>query len=309
MRSLLFVAAALALVWAFLRWRRYATLFAVAVAMLVAADLLPVALDYVPHSHFKEPSQQRVRPTAADREILSDKELGFRVLNLSVSPFNDATTSMFHRSVGGYHGAKMGRYQDIIDRYLSQGNEALLDALNTKYLITRDGKAIERPSALGAAWFVEQLRIVATPAEELEALGETPLADIAIVNESATIPQTAFNREGATISLAAYQPNALRYEYDSPNTSFVVFSEIFYDKGWTMFVDGEPAEALRCDYILRGAVVPAGKHTIEWRFKAPNWGVVEAVSLVSSLAIIALIITLLVINIKRKYETAKDNAR
>lgn len=307
LRSLMFVLLAMAVVWSVLRWRRSAGVLAVAAAVLVAVDMLPVALDYVPHSRFVEVSRRRTKPTDADRRIMEDKELGYRVFNLSVSPFNDATTSMYHRSVGGYHGAKMGRYQDIIDRYLNRDADAVLDMLNTKYVISRQGEVIERPTALGAAWFVERLVVVGSAAAELEALGTITLADEAVVNEAATLPQLAFEREGATISLAEYRPNYLRYEYEAPAQAFAVFSEIYYDKGWTMYVDGEPSEAMRCDYVLRGAVLPAGKHTVEWRFKAPHWTMVEAVSLVSSLAIIVLIITILAIKIRRKYETAKNN--
>lgn len=308
LRSLMFVLLSVAAVWSILRWRRSAVLLSVSAVLLVAVDMLPVAMEYVPYSRFVDTVTRRAKPSAADKTILEDKELGYRVLNLSVSPFNDATTSLYHRSVGGYHGAKMGRYQDLIDRYLTQGNEAVLDMLNTKYLITRRGEVVERPTAAGAAWFVERLVVKRTAAEELAALGEVNLADEAVVNEEATLPQLAFDREGAAISLAEYRPNYLRYEYEAATTAFAVFSEIFYDKGWTMYVDGEPSEALRCDYVLRGAVLPAGKHSVEWRFKAPNWGFVEAVSLVASLAIIALIITILAITIKRKYEATKNNA-
>ena len=214
---------------------------------------------------------------------MADKELGYRVFNLTVSPFNDATTSMFHRSIGGYHGAKMGRYQDLIDHYLSNGNEAVLDMLNTKYLITKEG-VIERPTAYGAAWFVSNLEIVESADEELAALGVIDLRTTAVAEVGAPRPRI----EGAgEIELKEYRPNYLRYDYTLTGGSAVaVFSEIYYDKGWQAYLDGEPCDSFRADYLLRAMVLPEGQHTVEWRFKAPNWSLAEAITLICSILII-----------------------
>ncbi len=262
------------------RWRIGALAL---VALLVVVDILPINLRYVPHETFVEKRNTQIRPTEADKQIMADKELGYRVFNLTVSPFNDATTSMFHRSIGGYHGAKMGRYQDLIDRYLNDGNETVLDMLNTKYLITKDG-VIERPTAYGAAWFVGNVEIVANAYEELEALGQIDLRTTAVAEEGAPQPQI----EGAgDIELKEYRPNYLRYDYTlTGGKGVAVFSEIYYDKGWQAYIDGEPCDSFRADYLLRAMVLPEGQHTVEWRFKAPNWSLAEAITLICSILII-----------------------
>ena len=253
------------------------------VAVLIVVDILPINLRYLPYETFVEKRNTKIYPTEADKQIMADKELGYRVFNLTVSPFNDATTSMFHRSIGGYHGAKMGRYQDLIDRYLNDGNEAVLDMLNTKYLITEDG-VVERATAYGAAWFVNNIEIVESADEELAALGKVDLRTTAVAEAGAPRPQI----EGAgDIELKEYRPNYLRYDYTlTGGKGVAVFSEIYYDKGWTAYLDGEECDSFRADYLLRAMVLPEGQHTVEWRFKAPNWSLAEAITLICSILII-----------------------
>ena len=270
------------------KWRVWAL---VALAMLIVADILPINLRYVPYETFVAKRNTEIRPTAADKQIMADKELGYRVFNLSVSPFNDATTSMFHRSVGGYHGAKMGRYQDLIDYYLNDGNEAVLDMLNTKYIITRNGEVVERTTANGAAWFVQNIEIVQNAEEELAALGIIDLKTTAVAEEGAPRPQI----DGSgVIELKEYRPNRLVYEYSlTGGTGIAVFSEIYYDKGWQAYLDGEPCDSFRADYLFRAMVLPEGNHTIEWHFRAPNWGLAEAITLICSILIILALATTL----------------
>ena len=291
-RSLVYILLSAALLLGALRidnkWRTWALTL---LAVLIVADILPINLRYLPYETFVAKRNTEIRPTEADKQIMTDKELGYRVFNLTVSPFNDATTSMFHRSIGGYHGAKMGRYQDLIDYYLSDGNEAVLDMLNTKYLITKNG-VIERPSAFGAAWFVKNIEIVENANEELAALGQVDLRTTAVAEAGAPRPQI----EGTgKIALKEYRPNYLRYDYTLTGGSAVaVFSEIYYDKGWTAYLDGEPCDSFRADYLLRAMALPEGVHTVEWRFRAPNWGLAEAITLICSILIIfALAITLI----------------
>ena len=265
-------------------------------AAVMLLDLVPVDLRFISHDNFISARRNQVTATAADKAIMADKEPGFRVFNLTVSPFQDATTSYFHRSVGGYHGAKLARYQDLIDRYLSYRNDAVLDMLNTRYLIVPgDGgqpEAVLRPTANGAAWFVDAVAVAGSPQQEIDLLGETDLKRTAVIAEkdkpytegwTANPADTAAQR---TIALTEYRPNYLRYEYTAPAEGVAVFSEIFYPYGWTAYVDGAEAPCFRADYVLRAMRLPAGQHTVEWKFRAPGWKAAEAVTLVSSLTIL-----------------------
>ncbi len=289
-RSFAFVAAMAAVLALFAFGRLKRGWLVAAVAVIVVADLLPVDLRYSPHSSFvaERKAAKSVEPTAADRLIMEDREPGYRVLNLSVSPFNDATTSLHHRSVGGYHGAKLSRYQDVIDRYLNSLDEGVLDALNTKYIITREGEPLLRGSANGAAWFVEGVSVAADATAELSQLGECDLKRTAVVAEADLPARTDF--AAGEIRLAEYRPNYLRYEYETDGDALAVFSEIYCNDGWTMSVDGKEAPYVRADYILRAAELPAGRHTVEWRFRAPAWGAVEGVTLACSAAILIMLV-------------------
>ncbi|MEG1699822.1 MAG: YfhO family protein [Alistipes sp.] len=249
-------------------------------------DLVPVDLRFLAQDQFVSPRRRQITATAADQQILQDTTLGYRVLNLTVSPFNDATTSYFHRSVGGYHGAKLARYQDLIDRYLANGDDQVLDMLNTRYLITAgtDGAptAVLRPTAYGTAWFVDSVVYAPTAQAEIDLVGSINTRTTAVVNR-----QTSVGQLGAgSIALTQYRPNYLKYEYTAAQGGVAVFSEIYYDKGWHAFVDGAEAPYFRADYVLRAMELPAGTHTVEWRFRAPAWRAVEAVTLISSLAIL-----------------------
>ena len=264
-------------------------------AGVMLLDLVPVDLRFLGHDKFESARRRQVMPTAADKAIMQDKDPGYRVLNLTVSPFNDATTSYFHRSVGGYHGAKLARYQDLIDRYLSNVDDGVLDMLNTRYLIVpgADGQPEPRlrTTANGAAWFVDSVVYASTAREEIDLLGTTDLTTTAVVAAQDPVeivprPMPLGIYASARIDLTEYRPNYLKYEYTTPEEAVAVFSEIFYDHGWKAYVDGEEMPYFRADYVLRAMKLPAGKHTVEWRFRAPGWTAVEGVTLAASLAIL-----------------------
>lgn len=255
----------------------------IALCALIVGDLTYVNSKYLGWKSFITAENYKIRPTAADKEILKDTEAGFRVINMTVSPFNDATTSMFHRSVGGYHGAKLGRYQDVIEGYLQKSNEGVYDMLNTKYIIADKNEVIDRPNRFGPAWFVSRSISANTPKEEFELLDSPELRDIAIVN-SKDLTNKEYYAMGI-VDLTEYRPNYLKYEYSSEEPGLIVFSEI-YDKGWKAYIDKEEVPALRANYILRALEVPEGTHTIEWRYISPKWFISEAITLLCSIIII-----------------------
>jgi len=312
-RSLGFIAAAGVLLLLGLRRRLPSWGVTAGIVAMVAVDLWSVDRRYLSDDDFVSPSRRRIVATEADRAILRDTTLGFRVFNLTVSPFNDATTSYFHRSVGGYHGAKLARYQDLIDRYLSQGDPRILDMLNTRYEIRPAQQGVEavlRPTASGPAWFVSRLEAVPTAAAELDALATVDLRTTAVVSDADAaafaLPAGAIGRASGDpdaeprIRLTEYRPNYLRYEYEAEEDGVAVFSEIYYDGGWTASIDGVEAPYFRADYLLRAMRLPAGSHRVEWRFRAPHWGLVEGITLVSSLAVLAGAVWLSVREVRRR---------
>ncbi len=305
-RSLLMILLAAAGVALFI-WQRIGRKALVAIlAAIMLIDLIPVDLRFLSHENFVSARQQHITASAADKAILADKDLGFRVLNLTVSPFNDATTSYFHRSVGGYHGAKLARYQDLIDRYLATPHPAILDMLNTRYLILPDAngapQAQRRGTEYGAAWFVDNITYADSPQQEIELLDTVNLRTTAIVaaKDRSRIEAPAVLSDSASIRLVAYRPNHLKYEYTTSKQSIAVFSEIFYDKGWTAYIDGEESPYFRADYLLRAMQLPAGNHVVEWRFRAPNWRMAEGITTVASLLVLLGALAATIYYIRRK---------
>jgi hypothetical protein len=269
-------------------------------AVLVVADMFPINKRYLNNDNFidKRRFEKPFAMSAIDKQILQDNSLNYRVMDLTKSTFNDASTSYFHKSIGGYHGAKLRRYQDIINHYLS-GNKVggnsfwkVLNMLNTKYIIhmQKDNKpgVMVNPDAFGNAWIVSNIDWVTTPNEEIAAIENTNVKTTAIVNEEFKNVVGDFNPSVSkgTIQLASYKPNELIYNFNSSKEELVVFSEIWTSKGWTMWIDGEESPLIRADYILRAAVVPAGNHEIMMRYEPKIWKVGNTIQLVSSLILI-----------------------
>ena len=329
-RSLIFVLLTAATVWIFALGKLKKYWMVVILAILVCADLIPVNLRYLPQSKFVPARFANIQPTSADLKILKDTTPGFRVLNLTVSPFNDGTTSYFHRSVGGYDGAKMTRYQDVIDRYLSKSNMEIYNMLNTRYFIVPERGAGEpiaqfNPDANGAAWFVGTVVIAASANQEIEALDTLATKTEAVVdkrfesmlppgNDTLRISDNSQFRYYqvdplARIRLVDYKSNHLTYEYDSESAGVAVFSEIYYDKGWKAFVDGVETPHFRTDYILRGMSLPAGKHKVEFVYRAAGFDMASNVALVFSLLIIAGVVAAAVVTILCNRKKKMNNVR
>ncbi len=301
-RSAVFIALAALTVFGFIYKKIPRSIMVTFIGLLVLVDLGGVAHRFLSYDDFSMSKRSKIVATEVDKEILKDKgEVGYRVFNLTVSPFNDATTSYFHRSVGGYHGAKLARYQDLINYYLANQNSAILDMLNTRYLIVpssdrRSQELIKRDSEFGAAWFVEGVERVNSPNYEIEMLGKADLSSYAIVGADFTTSSTQYGAEGE-ITLVDYKPHHLTYKYNSATDALAIFSEIYYAKGWTAYIDGVESPYIRANYLLRAMELPAGEHTVEWRFRAPRWGVVEGVTLAASIAILLSIIILAILKI------------
>lgn len=294
LRSLFFILAAGGILYFFLLRKLSATAAALVIGALTLVDLWAVDKRYLNDSNFqRETVTQQFVPTAVDQQILQDKDLSYRVLNLS-NPFNEATTSYFHKSIGGYHGAKLRRYQDLIERQISQNNTQVLNMLNTRYLITppnpqanQSAQVQRNPAALGNAWFVSEIQKVQSPDQEIAALSNFNPATTAIVDASKfPLAKTAYNAAGSSIRLTDYSPNALKYQATAAQDGFVVFSEIYYKDGWNAYIDGKLVPHLRANYVLRALPVPAGQHTIEFKFEPQSYAIGNTVSLVSSILLI-----------------------
>lgn len=302
-RSLAFIilAAGAMLLYARRKVIRSGTALCIVLTLIVAADLVTVDTRYLSWKSFVPARTARILPTEADKLIMQDKDPAYRVLNTSVSTFNDATTSYFHRSVGGYHGAKLSRYQDIIDRYLSKGDEGVLDMLNVRYVIGPSATADDvatRPTANGAAWTVRSVVRAASPEEEITLTGEVDTKHEAVMSDE-FLPEN-YNFSDGTVTLEEYRPNYLRYTTRSDGNALAVFSEIYTREGWRAYIDGEEVRPLRADYILRALEMPAGSHTVEWRYRAPHWNAVEAVTLIFSIAVLAAFIITVIIVIRNE---------
>lgn len=302
-RSLAFIilAAGAMLLYARRKVIRSGTALCIVLTLIVAADLVTVDTRYLSWKSFVPARTARILPTEADKLIMQDKDPAYRVLNTSVSTFNDATTSYFHRSVGGYHGAKLSRYQDIIDRYLSKGDEGVLDMLNVRYVIGPSATADDvatRPTANGAAWTVRSVVRAASPEEEITLTGQVDTKHEAVMSDE-FLPEN-YNFTDGTVTLEEYRPNYLRYTTRSDGNALAVFSEIYTREGWRAYIDGEEVRPLRADYILRALELPAGSHTVEWRYRAPHWNAIEAVTLIFSIAVLAAFIITVIIVIRNE---------
>lgn len=262
-----------------------AELLFAALAAVVMVDLWTVDNRMVGWDNFvKEVKQDNIKLTDADKMILQDTT-NYRVANMTVNPFADATTSFHHRSVGGYHAAKLRRYQDLIDRYLSKSDMGVYNMLNTKYFITEKGVA-QNDDAAGNAWFVSDVEWVDGADEELDALAGFSTERAVIDTRFRDQVSVASRDSLATISLVDYRVNRLTYSSHSSEEGIAVFSEIYYPKGWTVTIDGQPSEYYRANYVLRAMNIPSGDHTIVWSFKAPHFSIMVFVTAVSSIILL-----------------------
>jgi len=260
--------------------------------------------DFVPERQTREVFQ----PYQADLKILQDKDPYFRVLDLTEDPFRSARASYFHYSIGGYHGAKFRRYQDLIDHHIANNNMNVLNMLNTKYFIilpnNQQPEAKLNQDALGNAWFAIEMILVNNADEELDALTNFNPSDQAVIDKRFEMDLRDFeitSDSSASIRLTSYKPNHLVYETNCANDQLAIFSEIYYDKGWKATIDGAPASHFRADYVLRAMIVPAGTHTIDFRFEPRAYFTGNKIALASSLLLVLFALGVIVIELRKKY--------
>lgn len=313
-RSVLFIAVAAGMLLLYSRAIVKKWMVVAGMVVLIAADVIPIAHRYLNNDNFVRKSivANPYQATAADVLIKKDIDPNYRVFNTTVSTFQEGHTSFFHKSIGGYHGAKLRRYQELIDHHLSKGNMDVLNMLNTKYFIVMGENRTPVPElnmdALGNAWFVKQVQMVDNADQEIDALTDFVPEEMAVVDKrfASNVEGFTFKADSnAKIELIAYQPNKLKYAFESSTDQLTVFSEIYYDKGWNAYIDGKKTPYFRADYVLRAMVIPAGKHEIEFRFEPKVFVVGERIAFASSLLLILMLVGLACTGLWKLYKGPK----
>lgn len=290
LRSFFFILAGSLITWLYLRKAfRSPAVFSCALAALVLIDLFSVNKRYVNTDNFVEPEARSAvfTPTVADQEILKDKS-NFRVID--VKRFSSAEPSYFHHAVGGYHAAKLTRYNDLIEHQIMKNNMGVLNMLNTKYFILGDSEYQQNPEALGNAWFVDRIDYVGNADAEMSALDSLDTRHAAVADRkfATMLGEASPKQPGDTIYETKYAPNRLNYRMRSANGGVAVFSEIYFPWGWTATIDGKEVPIGQVNYVLRALRVPAGEHNIQFEFDPKSIRVTERVSTVSIVIIYVL---------------------
>jgi hypothetical protein len=277
-------------------------------AFLVFIDLWTVDHRYLNKESFVSKASMDVpfSPSAANEMILKDPDPNFRVINVAANTFNDASTSYFHKSIGGYHGAKLKRYQELIEFQISKNNMKVLNMLNAKYFIVADKQSREpvaqiNSGALGNAWFVKEIKWVPNADEEIKALTDFEPSNTIVVDERfRKDAESKFTYDSnASIKLSSYKADELVYNYQSSAPQMTVFSEIFYDKGWNAYIDGKLMPHFRANYVLRAMVLPAGNHKIEFKFEPQSYLLGEKLSLAGSVLLFVFAASLLFVQFRK----------
>jgi hypothetical protein len=300
-RTIFFVIAAGAVVFFYLRKSIGTVVFSGLLILLMAIDIMGIDYRYVQEENYiKKRRNNFFTETPADQVIKQDKSTPFRVLNLQ-NPFNEARTSAFHHSIGGYHGAKMRRYQDLITYHLQHemndimqagnitaSNANVLNMLNARYLLagqTADA-VIRNPYPNGNAWFVQEVLVANNPDEEIQLLDSINTKTQAVIDVSKfSKPEFAYD-SSSIITLKEYAPNKLVYEATTATDGYAVFSEVYYPEGWSASIDGQQASIDRVNYVLRAMKIPAGSHTIEFSFQPKSYFTGNTVMLIANILLL-----------------------
>jgi len=294
-RSLVLISVSFSILWLFLKQHINKTKVIIVFTLLILFDLVQVNLRYVNDDDFRQARKidKPFRASSVDLQIQKDKS-HYRVANFIGDPFQDGRTSYFHKSIGGYHAAKMGRYQDLIEFHLGKQNMQVYNMLNVKYFIIPDNDGKEQmqqnPNNNGNAWFIKNIKYVKSANEEIKALDSLNTKTTVVINEKSLTTSVSYSKELdslANINLVKYSLNALTYDSNSTKDEFAVFSEIYYKNGWNAYIDGELKPHLNVNYVLRGLEIPAGKHSIEFRFEPK---VIQTGSTISLLSYVLLLL-------------------
>ena len=294
-RSLVLISVSFSILWLFLKQHINKTKVIIVFTLLILFDLVQVNLRYVNDDDFRQARKidKPFRASSVDLQIQKDKS-HYRVANFTGDPFQDGRTSYFHKSIGGYHAAKMGRYQDLIEFHLGKQNMQVYNMLNVKYFIIPDNDGKEQmqqnPNNNGNAWFIKNIKYVKSANEEIKALDSLNTKTTVVINEKSLTTSVSYSKELdslAKINLVKYSLNALTYDSNSTKDEFAVFSEIYYKNGWNAYIDGELKPHLNVNYVLRGLEIPAGKHSIEFRFEPK---VIQTGSTISLLSYVLLLL-------------------
>lgn len=314
-RTFVLIALTVGLIVLWMRDKIKPVVFFSLLAFMVVIDMFGVGKRYLNNDDFvsKQQAENTRQPGPADQEILKDPDPHYRVFDLTRSPFQSAEASFFHKSIGGYHGAKLRRYQELIERQIAKpsANPGILNMLNAKYILTvgENGMTVVRPNpeALGNAWFVDSFKIVANADEEMAALDNLNPESEAVLDQKFAlglknlliVPDSS-----RSIRLVSYTPDRLVYESTATSDQLAVFSEIYYNvrDEWKVRIDGQPADLLRANYVLRALRVPAGNHTIEFSFEPVSVAVGSKIDLISSILMMILLIGAVVMNVRGKKE-------
>ena len=308
-RSFVLVLIAVLLMGAYIKGKIKPNLLIIGLLLLSSFDLLTVGRRYLNNSKFvdKEEFDSSITATEADRQIMADPNKPFRVFDQTEDWAQSSRTSFFHNSVGGYHPAKLALYNDLIQHQIGKGNMEVLNMLNTKYFIMQDPasrQAVARinPGAFGPAWLTKGIKYVKNSDEEMQALDSTHLRDTAVVQEKykTSIKFPPQYDSTASIRVTEYLNDKIKYEFNASTNQFAVFSEVYYPHGWNAYLDGNKAEYVKTNYVLRGMSVPAGKHLIEFRFEPRSYALGNIISLIATLLAYALLAIAIFKEVRKK---------
>ena len=296
-RSLAFILISVVVLLAFMYKKISKTVLYISFTVLFIADGWTVAKRYLNNDSFvsKRKAETPFSPTSADMQIMQDKSLSYRVYNASVSTFNDASTSYYHKSIGGYHGAKLRRFQELVDFHISKQNMAVLNMFNTKYFIVptkEQGVVVQQnPEALGNAWFISDYKLVKNADEEIVALTDFNPSQTAIIDDRFKSELEGFKNTdtNGSILLEEYQPNYLKYKSNASSEKLAVFSEVYYAKGWNAYINGELKPHFRVNYLLRAMRVPSGENIIEFKFEPSSYATGNNIELISSILMLLML--------------------